>query len=274
MAAFVYPLLLQPLLVFYQRLPSESGDAPSLLDPFAKRVVERSTVDFNEVGRVPPEVSAPAKTALFTLASVFQLISNRPLIRLLYTALFHPLSPDSSGETVIGAEGCVTRVNDDGKKEIRVDSPLDKDEDERLSYPFGGKEQASFAIDHDAESCVFVLSPALAEVLKLTSGTKNQAHFSKLRPNPYRRAILQMLEVPHHMSDFRKLSFHAVDAAVSVFNGEFLAATLFGKDIGGSEVESTKYTKEVVDALCEGLVNGKPGPFGKSGVAPSCTPVL
>lgn len=268
LATFVYPLLLQPLLVYYQRLPFESGEAPPILDPFAKRVVKRSTVDFNEVGRVPPEVSAPAKTALFTLAAVFHLISNRPLIRLLYTALFHPLSPAATGETVISAEGCVTGVDEQGNKGIRIDGPACKDGDERTSYPFGGKEQVSSAIDHDAESCVFVLSPALDAVLKLAPGTKDAASLSTTRPNPYRRAMLQMLEVPHHMSDFRKLSFNTLDSAVSLFDGDFLVDTLLGKGISDrSNSDSTKYMNEVVSALCEGLVNGKPGPFGERNTA-------
>jgi hypothetical protein len=261
LATFVYPLLLQPLLVYYQRLPFESGEAPPLLDPFARRVVERSTVDFNEVGRVPPEVSAPAKTALFTLAAVFHLISNKPLVRLIYTALFHPLSPDASGETVISAEGCVTQVDENGNKVVRVDGSTYKDSDERTTYPFGGIEQASSAIDHHNESCVFVLSPALAEVLKCAPGTVSTSPPAHTRKNPYRRALLQMLEVPHHMSDFRKLSFHTVDAAISVFDGKFLVDTLLGNVI--SEPASTNYLKEVVAALCEGLVNGVPGPFGK-----------
>lgn len=265
LATFVYPLLLQPLLVYYQRLPSESGEAPAVQDPFAKRVLGRSTVDFNEIGRSPPEVTAPAKSALFTLAAVFHLISNRPLIRLLYTALFHPLSPDASGETVISAEGCVTQVNDSGKRSIRVDEPYNKGSDERTSYPFGGKEQVFSDIDRDVESCVFVLSPALAEVLLFGGDTKNGSTLANTRRNPYRRAILQCLEVPHHMSDFRKLSVNTVDAAISCFDGKFLVDTLFGKDLakaGSNNSDQRNYMNEVVSALCEGLVNGKPGPFG------------
>lgn len=259
LATFVYPLLLQPLLVYYQRLPFDSGEAPPLLDPFARRGL---TVDFNEVGRVPPEVSAPAKTALFTLAGVFHLISNRPLLRLLFCALFHPLSPDSSGETVISAEGCVTRLDENGNKVIRVDDPSSKSNSERISYPFGGKEQAPSLIDHEAaENCVFVLSPALAEVLKVGGGDY-QPPPTNTRKNPYRRAILQMLEVPHHMSDFRKLSFHTVDAAVSNFDGTFIVDTLLGRGVLSSKADLADCLQEVVAALCEGLVNGVPGPFG------------
>lgn len=265
LATFVYPLLLQPLLVYYQRLPTESGEAPPIQDPFAKRVLGRSTVDFNEIGRTPPEVTAPAKSALFTLAAVFHLISNRPLIRLLYTALFHPLSPDASGETVISAEGCVTQVNGSGKRSIRVDEPHSKGSDERRSYPFGGKEQVFSDIDSDDESCVFVLSPALADVLLFGGNTKNGLAPSNTRLNPYRRAILQCLEAPHHMSDFRKLSVNTVDAAISCFDGKFLGDTLFGKELakpGSSSYDRRNCMNEVVSALCEGLVNGKPGPFG------------
>lgn len=190
LATFVYPLLLQPLLDYYHRLP-ESGPAPAMLDPFAERAFDRTTVDFNDIGRAPPHVTAPAKTAMFTLASVFHLITNRPLIRLLYTAVFHPISPDVSGETVISAEGSVTRVDESGRRSIRVDDSIVRNSDERLTYPFGGKVEAA-TIDNEVESCVFVLSPALAELLQC-SGKKSSV--GKTRPNPYRRAILQCLEV-------------------------------------------------------------------------------
>jgi hypothetical protein len=203
---------------------------------------------------------------MFTLASVFHLISNRPLLRLLYTALFHPLSPDVSGETVISAEGSVTRVDSEGKKCIRIDEPIVKGADERSTYPFGKKVEASSATDDDAECCVFVLSPALAEVLKYSSKGKRPG---KTRPNPYRRALLQCLEVPHHMSDFRKLSVMTVDAALSLFNGNFLDDTLLGNDLDGDaeldkETGLPRYTVDVVSALCESLVNGRNGPFGTS----------
>lgn len=259
-ATFIYPLLLQPLLVYYQRLPDTNGRVPAMLDPFATRAFDRATVDFNQIGRAPPHVSAPAKTAMFTLASVFHLISNRPLIRLLYTALFHPLSPDTSGETVINSEGSVTSVDDDNKKTIRLDDPSLKGLDERLVYPFGGKVEASSAIDTEVESCVYVLAPALASVLK------NPGQ-GKTRPNPYRRALLQCLEVPHHMADFRKLSVMTIDAALSLFNGHFLAETLLGNELAAeAEVDKEwglpRYTVEVVSALCESLVNGRNGPFG------------
>ena len=233
-------------------------------DPFTThRALDRSTVDFNQVGRAPPEVTAPAKTALFTLASVFHLITNRPLLGLLYTALFNPLAPNASGETVISAEGCVTTTID-GKTTIRIDKPIAKKSGERETYPFGGKEneKASSSFNPDVESCVFVLSPALAEVLQLSGGMNGS--LANTRPNPYRRALLQCLEVPHHMSDFRKLAVHTFDAGISLFDGEFLVETLLGKDSAsfGGDVES-KLMKEVVTSLCASLVNGKPGPFGE-----------
>jgi len=256
-ATFIYPLLLQPLLTYYASLPSEAGEAPPLHDPFNGRALDRTTVDFNQIGRAPPHVTAPVKTALFTLSAVFHLVTNKPLIRLMYTALFHPLSPDASGETVISAEGCVKTISKSGKKEIRIDLPS-KAGDEREAYPFGGEETASSAIDHDVESCVFVLSPALSEVLKNTGG-KDGRSLSNIRPNPYRRALMQCLEVPYHMADFRKLSVNTVDSALSLFGGEFLAESL----LGINEPEHPKLLKEVIFPLAASLVNGKPGPFGK-----------
>ena len=67
-ATFVYPLLLQPLVVYYQSLSAHAGEAPPMVDPFNGRALDRATVDFNQVGRAPPQMTAPAKTALFTLA--------------------------------------------------------------------------------------------------------------------------------------------------------------------------------------------------------------
>ena len=181
----------------------------------------------------------------------------------MYTALFHPLSPDASGETVVSAEGCVTTVDSDGKTTIRIDEPI---LDERSAYPFGGKKEAPSSIDNDAESCVFVLSPALSEVLVYTG--KDAASPPNTRPNPYRRALLQCLEVPHHMSDFRKLAVNTVDSALSLFDGRFLAETLLGNDVAHLIRKSDanglpKCTSEVVSALCGSLVNGTPGAFGE-----------
>ena len=190
--------------------------------------------------------------------SVFHLISNKPLINLLYTALFHPLSPDASGETVISAESCVITVDEAGKKDIRIDKPISKQDNEGKIYPFGGQETMSSQLDHDAESCVFIFAPALSEVLS-SLDNKDSAPLSKTRPNPYRKALLQCLEVPHHMSDFRKLAVNTVDAALLLFDGKFVSNTLLGK--GGPE--HSKLMEEVVYPLAASLVNGKPGPFGK-----------
>lgn len=269
LATFVYPLLLQPLLVYYQQLPDTSGEPPAILDPFSERALDRVTVDFNQIGRAPPQVTAPAKAAMFTLASVFHLITNRPLIRLLYTAVFHPLSPDISNETVVNAEGSVTRVDANGKKTIRVDGPVLKGGDEKVTYPFGGKKSEASSLyveseENQFESCIFVLSPALAEVLSYSGQVRPLATF-KTRSNPYRLALLQCLEMPHHMADFRKLSVMTVDAALSLFDGKFLSETLLGGDLGsGASTELPKSATEVILALCGCLVNGRNGPFGTS----------
>lgn len=185
-------------------------------------------------------------------------MSNKPLLNLLYTALFHPLSPDASGETVISAEGCVTTIDDTGKKDIRIDKPLSKKDNERKVYPFGGQETVSSEIDHEAESCVFIFAPALSEVLSFVD-SKESAPLSNTRPNPYRKALLQCLEVPHHMSDFRKLAVNTIDAALSLFDGQFVSNTLLGSD----GPEHSNLMQEVIYPLSASLVNGKPGPFGE-----------
>lgn len=259
LATFIYPLLLQPLLVYYQRLPSTAGEAPPLHDPFST-CADRMTVDFNQVGRAPPEVTAPAKTALFTLASVFHLMTNRPLLRLLFTALFHSLSPDSTGETVVSAEGCVTTVNDNGTTAIRVDKETARSCSERETYPFGGNanEKASPFIGRNAEErCVFVLAPSLSSLLEA-----GLAPVVNTRPNPYRRALFQFLEVPYHWSDFRRLTIGTVDAALSLFDGQFVAETLLGQDSTHGTGDVT-LLNEVVAPLCASLLNGRPGRSSK-----------
>lgn len=80
---------------------------------------------------------------------------------------------------------------------------------------------------------------------------------------------LTFFKVPHHMSDFRKLSVMTVDAALSLFDGQFLTETLLGSDLAdGAEVDKEsgllQYTAEVVAALCGSLLNGRNGPFGRS----------
>ena len=243
MATFVYPLLLQPLLMYMQLLPSTDDSSSRygmVRDGSASLSAEltplgglcRESGKFNE--------SAPAQTALFSLASVFYLITNRPLLRLLLTALLHPLAPDASTETIIQARPEVACTSPDGKLDVRVDEViLDPSlligDERRHSYSFGeATGQRSRMNDsnqsvRDEDTCVFVLSPALAYVLEGKGDYLST--IVKTRPNPYRRSVLQSLVGSDVASHLRELSMLTIDAVVSKFEGRFLGDLIFGTSL-------------------------------------------
>lgn len=239
LATLVYPLLLQPLLLYCQRLISlVDEDRFSFSDhPFGG-----IGVDLSDIDKALLQVSGPAKAALITLASVFKLLTNRPLLRLLYTVLFHPLSPDSTSAPTLRSKLEVAMLDDRGSKIIRLDqvypsrAPIS---DERTTYAFGTystvrRHSRSNIVadnsDEKSEACVFVLAPALAEVLEF-QGTEDIAFLSRTRTNSYRRALLKCLTVPEDMSDVRDLAICTFDAALSLFDKKFNSKILFGEDL-------------------------------------------
>lgn len=239
LATFVYPLLLQPLVLYCQRLAlAVDEDRLSFSDhPFGGIGVDLSDVDKSLL-----QVSGPAKAALFTLTSVFKLLSNRPLLRLLYTVLFHPLSPDSTSAPTVRSCLEVAMVDQKGRKYVRLDHTHQDGSvipDERTTYAFGTSStnrrrskrdlQAHDSDDDKTEALSFVLAPALAEVLEFRGD--DVALISRSRPNSYRRALLKCLTVPDDMSDIRDLTICLFDAALSVFDGNFVSTILFGKDL-------------------------------------------
>lgn len=238
LATLVYPLLLQPLLLYYQRLTaSVDEDRFSLSDhPFGG-----ISADLSDVDKTLLQVSSPAKSALFTLATIFKFVSNRPLLRLLHTVLFHPLSPDSNSAPTVRSKLEVASVDRNGRNCIRLDEVnYPRDElipNERATYAFGttltNRRASSRSIDPDAEgekeACVFVLAPALAEVLEYRG--QDMALVARARPNPYRRALLKCLTVPEDMSDIRELAVCTFDSVLSIFDGNFNATILYGTDL-------------------------------------------
>jgi len=238
MATFVYPLLLQPLIMYIQTLPSTDDSASRygmLREGSSSLSMELTSKRSHDASR--SNESAPAKTALFSLSSVFHLITNRPLLRLLLTALFHPLSPDASAETVIQARPDVACTGRHGTLSVRVDevvpdpSRLIGDE-RRFSYSFGEVTGQRSRMDdsrqHSREEdiCVFVLSPALAYVLEGKAGKFSA--IVKTRHNPYRRSILRCLMGDGVSLHMKEMSLLTVDAAASKFDGKFLGDLLFG----------------------------------------------
>jgi hypothetical protein len=236
LATFVYPMLLQPLVLYCQRLTaSVDEDRFSFSDhPFGG-----ISVDLSDVDKALLPVSGPAKAALFTLGSVFKFLSNRPLLRLLYTVLFHPLSPDSTSAPTVRSKLEVATVDPRGRKCIRLDRVYPVGEpipDDRTTYAFGTSPMSRrrskanlVAMGGDNEACVFVLAPALAEVLEFRG--EDIALIARTRPNPYRRALLKCLTVPEDMADVRELTVCIFDAALSAFDGNFGSVILFGSDL-------------------------------------------
>jgi hypothetical protein len=235
-ATFVYPLLLQPLLLYFQRSPvtAEVLFADTLNDHSLGRDIKQSDATATEKA----VISAPAKSALFCLSAAFQFLTNPPLLRLLFTAVFHPLSPDASGETMIRAKADVACMGPDGKATIRIDrvdeNGVMASESDRTTYIFGtitGRKEISGRRDSQPinDTCVFVLSPALSEILEFSG--QDGGIVARSRHNPYRKAIFQCFTLNKEVSDLQALAVTAVHSAVSVFNEKFLADLLFGLDI-------------------------------------------
>jgi hypothetical protein len=238
LATFVYPLLLQPLLVYCKRLtPALEVARSSLSDhPFGGY-----NGDIKRVEEMVAPASGPAKTAIFTLAAAFQFLTNRALRRLLFTALFHPLSPDSTSAPTVRTEIDVSTVDHQGRRTIRLDqdhSHSDLVPSERATYEFGTDPQnrrlsktklsPSEAAER-REACVFVLAPSLAEVLEFKG--QDFGLMTRTKSNPYRQALLQCLRIPDNFSDVRKLTVCLFDSALKIFDGSFSSEILLGTDL-------------------------------------------
>lgn len=238
-ATFVYPLVLQPLLLYFQRSPvtAEVLFADTLNEHILGSEIKKSDATATEKA----VISGPAKSALFCLAAAFQFLTNPPLLRLLFTAVFHPLSPDATGETMIRAKADVACMGNDGKATLRIDRMNESGkmvtDSDRETYIFGtitGRKEISGRLSESQgnkynDACVFVLAPALSEILSFSGD--DGALLARSRHNPYRKAIFQCLTLNNEVSDLQDLAVMAVDSAISVVDEEFLADLLFGLDI-------------------------------------------
>eukprot|EP00538_Stauroneis_constricta_P012825 CAMPEP_0119551252 /NCGR_PEP_ID=MMETSP1352-20130426/4548_1 /TAXON_ID=265584 /ORGANISM="Stauroneis constricta, Strain CCMP1120" /LENGTH=1377 /DNA_ID=CAMNT_0007597273 /DNA_START=1 /DNA_END=4130 /DNA_ORIENTATION=- len=243
LATFVYPLLLQPLLLYFQR--AKAPDNVLFADPLHDHTTGRRIKPVDYADAEKSFISAPAKSALFMLTSVFCSVTNRPLLNLLFCALFHPFSPDASGETMIRTKADVACVDARGKKSIRVDPIVPNtigssgrpSSLKQPTYLFGtatGQKVYSSTRSAKAKTktetgdnvCTFVLAPALAEVLG--SSGDDLAIIARSRQNPYRRAIFRCCTLSHELSDLKPLSILAIDAAVSALDEAFVVDMLQG----------------------------------------------
>jgi hypothetical protein len=237
LATFIYPLLLQPLLLYYQRLVSASHKPAFTLG--VEYPLGGPVYDVPENASSLASVSGPAKAALFSICGVFDGLSNKPLLRLLFTALLHPLSPDTTGVPTLRTSLEVSTATPHGRSAIRLDANNSTMNDVRSTYDFGATpgnrrqsklhSQFSAARDGDVEACVFVLSPALAEVLEFSGD--DISLIARTRPNPYRRAILEILEGPPSISSIRSLAVVAINAAAKRLDACLLSDIAFGRDL-------------------------------------------
>ena len=248
MATFVYPLLLQPLVLFSQRYSSVVRNSPNqasnlLPTTFSHPFDPNFTGQFTDAQVQLAPVAGPAKTALFTMAAAFELLTNPPLLRLMFTALLHPISPDSTTVPTVRSKLQVASVDVYGRGTIRLDHPSESDivPNSRASYPFGTNEinRRSSANDHavnngesdgDTEACVFVLAPALAEVLEFRG--QDYDLIARTRPNGYRQALMECVGLaPSEFSPVRSLAICTLNAALSRLDPKLGSDLLFGVNL-------------------------------------------
>ena len=128
-----------------------------------------------------------------------------------------------------------------GNATIRLD-PLRNNEgpipNDRSTYPFGttpnnrrlaNTQSLDLAKLEDQEVCVFVLAPALAEVLEFDG--HDIGLLARSKPNSYREAIFQCFDMPREFADVRALATCAVDASISSFEARFAADIMLGADM-------------------------------------------
>ena len=226
LAAFVYPMLLQPLLLPPHRF-SSPGDA---------EIVPRSPPFsfLSDHGATDPSRSdpAPSKTALFGLSVLFRASSDPALRILLLTASLHPLSPRASGGEAVRVP---PRATLPGRGTI-----CDPYERALPLYGFGTNRTegggAANASDEADGARSFVLAPALADVLsdgtrrRLSRRRPSSDRRNANRPNPYRRILLSFVSASRETASLRSLATAAIHAAVSSADGWIVRKILFASD--------------------------------------------
>lgn len=211
LATFVYPLQLQPLLLYCKRVESPENT--------------------NE-REIAATLWAPAQAALFTTAACFHFLEHPALLKLLWVALFHPLSPDATSVPTIRAQLQVEATNEAGHSCLRLDSPHTLTIDSRETYPFGSRvTNATFSESSTDEACVFVLAPALQQVLAFRE--EDVALVAKTKPNPYRQAWLTCLQpnTSQFSLTLRHLAVGTLDAAVQALPVSLVTPILLGTDL-------------------------------------------
>ncbi len=268
LATFIYPLLMQPLSLFMQRKhptpPGSTEDIPGVAtsdkempempqNPFSSDGVPGSGSPSATASTIDPD-SAPAKTALFLASAVFHTLTNKPLLHLILTALFHPLAPVSEGGLIVKAKPeVVSRSSSTGQVCVRADS------DASNFYAFGQDSGGDSEDDgkpdtqgDNDQTCVFVLAPALSNVFQSTVDPSHCAPDTK--ENPYRRAMLACLGGTDGMAALQTLAFFITDAAFSTIDQRFTSKIILGAGIKSPTTFVGNYVLETISALCIGVM--------------------
>ena len=239
--------------------------------------------------------SSPARMALFGMASIFHVISNKPLLHLLLTALLHPLAPDPSVGFMVSRNQQILTVNKKGKFQIHVESIMSafrKSSSIPESYKFGTEDivrnMENMKIEKNmncitsGKKCTFVLSPALADVFEGAICGKIPS-MVKTRTNPYRRVFLACLAGTAGMTTLQPLAVLVLDAVLSSLSKRVLNEILFGakivtnvennfmkapknpksKNTNSAQSTSPNYMVEVIASMCVSVMTAKTSVNGK-----------
>jgi len=238
---------------------------------------------------------APSKTALFGLSVIFHAVSNPSFRHLLLTALLHPLSPQASGGLVIicppqitlpaevkegggGGGGGGTVSSDDLPLEIRMEenqTRLSKRSEEFQQvvpvYSFGTKPQSASEAKEEKEgnnddatnTCIFILAPALVDMLrnhtglaisdKMTDSTDGES--TPTRPNPYRSVLISAINGLEEMVSLQSLAVAALQSALLSVEKSIFKRILFASKQLDKNNDTDTYVTETLRSLCQSVVN-------------------
>ena len=278
LATFIYPLLMQPLSLFMQRRhptpPGSAGDLPGVAssDQEMPDMPQNPFSSGDSSGSPSAKTtsdpdSAPAKTALFLASAVFHTITNKPLLHLLLTALFHPLAPVSEGGVIVKAKPAVVSRRRGSANQVCVRSDCDT-----IDFYAYGQDSPGTQSDYDDDksrtetphqgdrdqTCVFVLAPALSNVFQSTVDPCNCTPDTK--DNPYRRAMLACLGGTDGMSALQQLAFFTTDAAFFTIDQRLTSKIILGAGIKSPTTFVGNYVLETISSLCIGVMTATLSP--------------
>jgi len=328
LATFVYPMLLQPLLLPLHRFSSSKNGSASTAEtpkkkarkptislqsppPFSPKPTDGVSSKFEKEATISNDAEsdsistntsngkdlhssdemdlAPSKTALFGLSVIFHAVSNATFCHLLLTALLHPLSPEASGGLVIicppqitlpveAEEGKVDAASDDVQIEIRMEENQTRLSKRNESfqqivpvYNFGTKPESVSGVKEEKESnnddatntCIFILAPALVDMLRNHTGlaisdkTSNftGGNSSSTRPNPYRNILISAIKGSEEMVSLQSLAVAAVQSALLSVDKSVFKRILFASKQIDESSDIDECVVETVRSLCQSVVN-------------------